>query len=47
MLAKCAHPPKFGHYVKTSQWEVLRTTGFALDINHLACQRHLSFAVPA
>jgi hypothetical protein len=46
-MAKCAHPPKFGHFVKTSQGEVLWTTEFALDINHLACQRHLSFAVPA
>ena len=45
-LAKCAHPPKFGHFVKTSPSEVLWTTVFALGINHLACQRHLSFAVP-
>ncbi|HOE41973.1 MAG TPA: PAS domain S-box protein [Rhodoferax sp.] len=45
--AKCAHPPKFRHFVKTSQSEVLWTTEFALDINHLACQRHLSFAVLA
>ncbi len=46
-LAKCAHPPKFGHFVKLHQPEVLWMTGFPLDINHLAYQRHPSFAVPA
>jgi hypothetical protein len=41
MLAKCAHAPKFGHIVKTSQSEALWTTVFALGISHLPCSLDL------